>query len=663
MRLTSNPLWSFILGFSFLICWNSSLAMVAPNPDSVSLKEFNQINTNEGKMNFLFENELPSVYEFIKKHPATYDSFYKNVSNSSNGKLVYQLKLLEGLIFYHQNKFQKAIPIFLNILNQKNYITQNDSVKVIINLKICFSRLLNYPKVLEMHRVLMEMASRNPAIKKRDLGVALSNVYINMGLTNEAIKYLRAEYYDGARNYDEYAEANFYNNLGVIWQKGGRTDSAIYYYKKAQLIINTFLQKDPKNKYCIFFNGLLEGNIGQVLMSKKQFKEAIPLLKKDIECSLNYGNLQNAAISYNELALCYYEIKQYAIAEMFLDSANKIFNEIDSPHEFLRNLKLKGQILFVTGKFKEAAEIIQKYNTLNDSIANKDKELLMLNQQVAFQTNELQQKIEEQEKQIAYKNLQEDKKNIWRIVLIVLSILMFSIIVFGYFSLHKIKKREQLLFEKNEEISHKSEMLSAALKEKELLIKEVHHRVKNNMQIIMSLLKLQAEKINDNNVEVYFTEARNRIQSMALIHEFLYKKDKMDFMLMDEYIKQLISEIQNSYTQPNHLIELHVDLDPILLDFDTSIPLGLIINELVTNAFKHAFPNKVGNVWISFKKIDHNFVLVVKDNGIGTPKNFEEKKENSLGMELIHLLSEQINASIQITHQPGFEAKIIFTAV
>lgn len=109
-------------------------------------------------------------------------------------------------------------------------------------------------------------------------------------------------------------------------------------------------------------------------------------------------------------------------------------------------------------------------------------------------------------------------------------------------------------------------MLTAALKEKELLIKEVHHRVKN-MQIIMSLLKLQAEKINDKNIEIYFSEARNRIQSMALIHEFLYKKDKMDFMQIDEYIKQLISEIQISYTQPNHVIEIDVDLDSILLDF------------------------------------------------------------------------------------------------
>lgn len=663
MKLQKISFRVFIYGFFILFPWSLVYASVAPNRDSISLKEFSSQKTDEAKMYLLFENELPEVYDFVKKHPSIYDTFSKNVNHSQNGLLKYQLQLMEALLFYHQNKFQKAIPIFLNILTQKNYINQNDSVRAIVGLKLCFVRLLNYPKVLEMHRLLMEMSKRNPSIKKQDLGVSLSNVYINMGLTQEAIKYLKSEYYDQSGHHDEYAEANFYNNLGVVWQKGNRPDSAIFYYKKAQSLILNFLEKDPKNKYCIFFNGLLEGNIGQVLMHQNQYKEAIPLLKKDIESSLNYGNIQNAAISYNELALCYFECKLYNNVEMYLDSALQILKEIDSPHELLKNLKLRGKTLSILGKYKQAADIFQKYNELNDSIATYDKELLLLNQQVAYQTNELQKKIEQQEKQIQYKNQQEAKKNTWRILLIALSVLMFLIIVFGYFSLSKIQKREQLLSEKNEEITLKTEMLTAALKEKELLIKEVHHRVKNNMQIIMSLLKLQAEKISDKNVEAYFSDARNRIQSMALIHEFLYKKDKMDFMQMHDYIKQLISEIQISYSSPNHVIELHLDLDSILLDFDTSIPVGLIINELVTNSYKHAFPSMVGDIWISFKKNNNNYVLTVKDNGVGSPENFESKKENSLGMELIHLLSNQINAQIKISHQSGFEAKIIFDSI
>jgi hypothetical protein len=260
------------------------------------------------------------------------------------------------------------------------------------------------------------------------------------------------------------------------------------------------------------------------------------------------------------------------------------------------------------------------------------------------------------------KMLIEEKRNTQRILMFVLILMMLAILIFGYFSFRKSKNREKQLSDKNDEITLKSQMLSAALKEKELLMKEVHHRVKNNMQIIISLLKLQSEKINDKQVEVYFSEARNRIQSMALIHEFLYKKERMDYMQMDEYIKQLILEIQISYTQPNHIIEMDVDLDAIQLDFDTSIPLGLIINELVTNAYKHAFPTGVGHIWVSFKKLKKNYQLIVKDNGIGTPDNYKEKMENSLGMELIHLLSQQINAQLSIIHDKGLEVKITMSS-
>jgi len=663
MPLKYIPFKIIFVGLFIILKINCSYALIAPTIDSISLAEFNNLNSNEAKMKKLIDNELPVVYNFIKKHPAVYDTFSKKVMQSQNGMLKYQHNLMEALLHYHQNKFHKAIPLLLNILNQKKYVTQNDSVKVIVGLKLCFMRLLNYPKVLEMHHILMDMANRNPSIKKKDLGVALSNVYINMGLISEGIRYLRSEYYAGVNQYDEYAEANFYNNLGVVWQKGNRLDSAVFYYKKAEEIINEFLLKDPSNRYCIFFQGLIDGNIGQILMSKKQYLDAIPLLKKDIYCSLNYGNLQNAAISYNELALCFIQCKKYIEAGSFLDSSLQILKDIDAPHELLKNLKLRGKCLFMIGKYKEAASTYQEFNKLSDSIAFNDKELLLINQQVAYQTNELQQKIEQQQDEMLIKNQQEEQKNIQRIFLIVLSIFLIAIIIFGIISFVRIKKRELLLFEKNEEITNKSNMLTAALKEKELLIKEVHHRVKNNMQIVMSLLKLQAEKINDKNIEVYFSEARSRIQSMALIHEFLYKKDKMDLMQMDEYIKQLIAEIKLSYAQPNHIIELHIELDNILLDFDTAIPLGLIINELVTNAYKHAFPNKVGNIWVSFKQVNNEYCLSVKDNGIGAPANFEQKKENSLGMELIQLLSTQINAKLEMHHQQGFEVKINFVSL
>lgn len=653
----------YILSLLFVILGFNSWALVLKNDDSLSVKKFQSFNSDSEKISWLMNQGIPTVNEFVVKYPKSYNDLLSSVAQGNNKRLKYKVSYIEGMLYYHQNKYQKAIPLFLNILNQRDYITQNDSVQVIVNLKTCFARLLNYPKVFEMHKILSEMAIRNPEIKLKDLGLPLSSVYINMGLIEEGTKYLKSEYQSKInKKNDRYAEINFYNNLGVVWNKSNEPDSAIFYFNKAQKLCDVFVRKEPNNLFIAFFHGLIDGNIGQALMAKKQYNEAIPLLKTDIQSSIKYGNLLNAAISFYELADCYFKCQQYQNAEKYLDSSYFYLKEIDAPTENLRNLRLKAEILSKTGRFKEAVNSYQAYNSLKDSIAANDKELLMLNQQTAHQTNELEEKIKQQEKKMVANLLLEEKRNNQRNLLFIVLLLLLVILFFGYFLYYKSKGREKILFEKNEEITSKSEMLGAALKEKELLIKEVHHRVKNNMQIIMSLLKLQSEKINDKNVELYFSEARNRIRSMALIHEFLYKKDKMDFMQMDEYIKQLILEIQISYAQPNHIIEIDTDLDAILLDFDTSIPLGLIINELVTNAYKHAFPNGVGNIWVSFKHVNEKYILIVKDNGVGSPANFETKIENSLGMELIHLLSNQIDAKIAITHKPGFEVKLTITA-
>ncbi len=661
MHATNTALNKYLFGLIFLLSWNIGLVKALAVNDSLSLIKFNSLKDNEAKMNWLLNNELPDLNKFIISYPAIYDSFSNSILHGNNKQLKYQLELLEGSLHYEQNHYQKAIPIFLNILNERKLISQRDSVRVIVYLKNCFGRLLDYPKVFEMHQILTNMVRRSPEIKLNDLGLPLSSVYINMGLIDEGVKYLKLEYQNNPNRYkDKNAEVNFYNNLGVVWNKANNPDSAIYYYEKASGRVSEFLKNEPQNLFYIFFKGLIDGNIGQAYMAKKQFLKAIPLLKNDIRSSLKYGNMLNAAISYNELAHCYFEIDQYILAENYLDSALVILKDIDAPQEYLRNLKLRGNLYQKINKFKEAVIIFQEYHALKDSIASNEKELLMLNQQIAFQTHELQEKIESQERQMNAKLLIEEKRNTQRILMYVLLLMMLILLIFGYISFLKSKKREKELSDKNEEITVKSEMLGAALKEKELLMKEVHHRVKNNMQIIISLLKLQSEKINDKQIEIYFSEARNRIQSMALIHEFLYKKEKMDYMQMDEYIKQLILEIQISYTQPNHIIEMHIDLDPIQLDFDTSIPLGLIINELVTNAYKHAFPNGVGNIWVSFKQMEKNYQLIVKDNGIGPPSNYKEKMENSLGMELIHLLSEQINAQLEIIQNKGLEVKISF---
>jgi len=202
-----------------------------------------------------------------------------------------------------------------------------------------------------------------------------------------------------------------------------------------------------------------------------------------------------------------------------------------------------------------------------------------------------------------------------------------------------------------------------SLDEKEVLLKEIHHRVKNNMQIVSSLLDHQTQHIKDKNVIEIFTESQNRIASMALVHEKLYQsKDlaKIDFY---DYINDLVANLFQSYVENSGKIKLNMKIENIQLDIDLAIPCGLIINELVTNSLKYAFPDgRNGEIKIVFRKTDENMLeLVISDNGIGIPLDLDFRKTGSLGLHLVTILAEnQLHGKINLYRNEGTEFRIEF---
>ena len=207
--------------------------------------------------------------------------------------------------------------------------------------------------------------------------------------------------------------------------------------------------------------------------------------------------------------------------------------------------------------------------------------------------------------------------------------------------------------------------ITDSLKEKEVLLKEVHHRVKNNFQVIISLLSLQSELINDPQILSYFSDSRNRIKSMALIHELLYRQTNFDSIDVRHYVDNLVDYLKRSYSESNVNIKILSDVDEINIDIDTIIPCGLIINELISNSMKHAFPDgKQGEIHISFKRRPDNFFcLTVKDNGIGISKEINIENLKSLGMMLVNTLTKQLAGNLNIkSSQLGTEFEIKFPA-
>ncbi|MGE5443255.1 MAG: histidine kinase dimerization/phosphoacceptor domain -containing protein, partial [Ignavibacteriales bacterium] len=239
------------------------------------------------------------------------------------------------------------------------------------------------------------------------------------------------------------------------------------------------------------------------------------------------------------------------------------------------------------------------------------------------------------------------------------------------------------------------EQIKTSLQEKEVLLREIHHRVKNNLQVISSLLHLQAGYIKDKRILKIFIESQMRIKSMALIHEQLYRSKDLTRIDFSRYIRELTDNLKRSYGMVSGLINFNMDMDRVSLGIDTAISCGLVINELISNSLKHAFPeSREGEIRISLHSYnisdeqagdgrplpkpmasdfssssksykrsatDHlNFALSISDNGIGFPENLDFRNTESLGLQLVTVLVDQIGGTIELNRDSGTEFKITF---
>ncbi len=206
------------------------------------------------------------------------------------------------------------------------------------------------------------------------------------------------------------------------------------------------------------------------------------------------------------------------------------------------------------------------------------------------------------------------------------------------------------------------EKIKASLREKELLLKEIHHRVKNNLTLVSSLLSLQAQTAHYPIVDRVFESCKNRIRSMALVHEILYDSEDLTNIDFSLYIKELVNYLSNSYKNGKSGLTLEIRIDDIKIPINKAIPLGLVINELVTNAFKYAFPgDRAGEIRIEITiKNDRCCQLLIGDNGVGLPPDLNLRNTKSFGFNLLAVLIQQIRGSYEIDRSGGTTFKITF---
>ena len=202
--------------------------------------------------------------------------------------------------------------------------------------------------------------------------------------------------------------------------------------------------------------------------------------------------------------------------------------------------------------------------------------------------------------------------------------------------------------------------IRATLQEKEVLLKEIHHRVKNNLQVISSILHLQGRKIDDPRYRHIFGECQDRVRTMALVHEKLCRSPSLSAIDLAEEVRDLVSMLSSSHARPN--VRLEVQAESAVSDIHTAVPVGLLVNELVSNALKHAFPDgRGGRVNVTLRRLEpERLLLSVRDDGTGLPEGFDWDSASSLGLTTIQALARQIRASVEVRHQGGAEFALTF---
>jgi two-component sensor histidine kinase len=313
------------------------------------------------------------------------------------------------------------------------------------------------------------------------------------------------------------------------------------------------------------------------------------------------------------------------------------------------------------GNYRGAFNHLLQNKKINDSIFNATKARQLQQLEIEYETAKKQDSIKlknldisllTQKNNLQQANLKQASliKNV-TIAGIVLAIIIIALLYRQY--RHK-QKSNTVITQKNEQLQH-------FLTEKEWLLKEIHHRVKNNLQIVMSLLNSQSAYIDNEPALTAIHDSQHRVHAMSLIHQKLYGTDNVSTIDMQSYIRELASYLRDSF-DTGQRIRFEFDIAPLELDVSQSVPLGLILNEAITNSIKYAFPDKRdGVIAISLSNTAlHHYLLRISDNGVGMPSPTGSKKKGSLGMSLMAGLAQDLEGDLAVDNSNGTTIKISF---
>jgi len=583
-----------------------------------------------------------------------------------------QFSILNDLAYYwHTRNLNKALNFTkkgLTISKEKNNPLWEGRYQITQG-----SILLRMEKLDSAYTVLQDAKSKVLEADLPFLNTQIGYVFERKGQLDKAADYVLESLRLGEKLNDKKAIALAYSDLSNLFWKQSKFEKGLEYGLKSIEIFEERSINDLDYDFTLYV-------VGNNYLALKNYKEALNYYEHSLIIGERYGFYNNLSDIYISLVDLNTYLNQFDKAEESGENAIKYAELLDNNFMLMRSWLSVGKMQNLQGKYQSAIKSLQKsieiatdnfgdkyylsqayealgrafagnhsykeayqafarYDILKNEIftAEADQRISLL--QTELDVNQKDNTILKQESKI------KEQKTAQKLIIIISCLLLLILIIL--FITYKIDKK-------------KSNQLEKQNKEKEFLLKEIHHRVKNNLEIISSLFTLQSAQIDDINVLNAIQVSQNRVYSMSMIHQKLYQGKKIGLIEMNDYLIYLGDHILESFGFEN-MIELEYQVDFIELDIDTSIPLGLIVNELLTNSFKYAFPNnRKGKIIISLKKIDHhNLILKITDNGIGIKKD-EIEKNTGFGTQLINLLTQQLDGELKLETNGGTTISLKF---
>lgn len=625
--------------------------------------------TNEFKTKFLNATlkqkiELyDSISDSLKK---TYSSFFKKelkalnnsqITNSDKAKIAIILADIDR----NQGKYIESVNTLRTLLEEGN-VPLADSIDVLDNLNKTYYSLGLYSEIFEINTQINNLIDKGAYYPLWTYNVN-SKLYQQLNQYEKAAKALKIEIkqLDKNERRDSLIIPSAYNNLGYYYFKAAKMDTALFYFNKSLKVASKSLSNDPVNRNRII--GLVHGNIAEIFIIKKEYKKAIPLLQEEVKYSLEYNQDKNNLVkAYCLLAEAYINTsaKEDVIRDVFKAVEKQL---LISPHS-------KNKITFYKQKsafYKKRKQMDSANFWLNETFKTHN-EIEEFNKARVIKTNELILEINKKDKEIEafkieVKNNELLQKNKQQKRLFVFLFILSILLLISIYGVYRIKKDKKILLSKNTEIQNKNKEIEKALIEKEILLKEVHHRVKNNLQIISGLLELQNIKVDDQEIKIALEEGKNRIQSVALIHKMMYQSDAISKIEMQEYLEELVAMLKVSYENPQKPIDIIINVEKISIDIAKAVPISLIINEATCNVYKHAFTTETERrleVVLKQTSSNNELILEIKDNGRGLPKNYSLENSKTIGFDLIKGLTRQLKGNLVVKNSNGLTIQIQF---